>query len=122
LTGASSLEGLKKGMSGVLSSISGFLMNNAWLIVIAGVLTAVTKIYQRMEQIKQMTAEAGKTVDSMKELENQSKILENNIENILKIDNKDSTVDDYKTVIDGYISKNEDLMESFRKLKQFIIG
>ena len=119
LTGASSLEGLKKGMSGVLSSISGFLMNNAWLIVIAGVLTAVTKIYQRMEQIKQMTAEAGKTVDSMKELENQSKILENNIENILKIDNKDSTVDDYKTVIDGYISKNEDLMESFRKLKQF---
>ena len=119
LTGASSLDGLKKGMSGVLSSISGFLMNNAWLIVIAGVLTAVTKIYQRMEQIKQMTAEAGKTVDSMKELENQSKILENNIENILKIDNKDSTVDDYKTVIDGYISKNEDLMESFRKLKQF---
>lgn len=119
LTGASSLEGLKKGMSGVLSSISGFLMNNVWLIVIAGVLTAVTKIYQRMEQIKQMTAEAGKTVDSMKELENQSKILENNIENILKIDNKDSTVDDYKTVIDGYISKNEDLMESFRKLKQF---
>ena len=119
LTGASNLDGLKKGMSGVLSSISGFLMNNAWLIVIAGVLTAVTKIYQRMEQIKQMTAEAGKTVDSMKELENQSKILENNIENILKIDNKDSTVDDYKTVIDGYISKNEDLMESFRKLKQF---
>lgn len=119
MTGTSSLEGLKKGMSGVFSTISSFLMNNAWLIVIAGVLTAITKIYQRMEQIKQMTAEAGKTVDNMKELESQSKILEDNIKNVLKIDNKDSTIDDYKTVIDGYISKNEDLMESFRKLKQF---
>lgn len=119
MTGTSSLEGLKEGMSGVFSTISNFLMNNAWLIVIAGVLTAVTKIYQRMEQIKQMTAEAGKTVDNMKELESQSKILEDNIKNVLKIDNKDSTIDDYKTVIDGYISKNEDLMESFRKLKQF---
>lgn len=119
MTGTSSLEGLKKGMSGVFSTISNFLMNNAWLIVIAGVLTAITKIYQRMEQIKQMTSEAGKTVDNMKELESQSKILEDNIKNVLKIDNKDSTIDDYKTVIDGYISKNEDLMESFRKLKQF---
>lgn len=118
-TGTSSLKTLGFSISEVFASVSSFLSSNAWLIAIAGTITAITKVYQRIEQVKQMTGEAGKTVDNIKEIENQSKILHENIDNVLKINNKENKINDYKNIIDSYINKNEELNESFKKMKQF---